>query len=146
MFQGELEGLKSDYRQVRLQLEAYKDVMDEIVRIIERLFQITDFNDAAPVLELLGSQQDVSSQNAILYLNILEHRIAEVLSLKAEEESGRVTPAVSRSPRPTMTKTPSDISLSLRPKIIVSEKTDSKDEPTSEYDPIILHNIWTLTI
>ena len=131
-FQGELEGLKSDYRQVRVQLEAFKNVMDEIVGIIERLFQITDFNDAAPVLELLGSQQDISSQNAILYLNILEHRIAEVLSLRGDDESGRVTPAVSKSPRPTMTKSPSDISLTLRPKIIVSERPDSKDEQTSE--------------
>ncbi|CAG7835403.1 unnamed protein product [Allacma fusca] len=127
---GELEGLKSDYRHVRLQLDTSKTSMDEIVSLIDRLFQITDCNDAAPVLELLGNQQEISTQNAILYLNILEHRIAEIFTYKREPDSGRVTPAM-RSPRP-ISKSLSDVSLNLRPRIIVSERTDSKDDAVSE--------------
>lgn len=113
-------------------MDAYKSSMDDIVEIIERLFKITECNDAAPVLELLGNQSEVSPQNAILYLNILEHRIAEIFSYKNQGgDSGRGSPMLTKSPRP-ISKSLSDISLSMRPRIIVSERVDSKEENASE--------------
>lgn len=53
-FQEELEILKDEYDSIEALVSSYKEFMEEIVKLIERMFYITDFEDAKPVLELIG--------------------------------------------------------------------------------------------
>jgi len=46
--------MKEDFSRIQTFVDSYKVYMDEIVRLIERMFYITDFEDAKPVLELIG--------------------------------------------------------------------------------------------
>jgi hypothetical protein len=46
--------MKEEFETVQELVSSYKGYMDEIVRLIERMFYITDFEDAKPVLELIG--------------------------------------------------------------------------------------------
>ncbi|CAL8091162.1 unnamed protein product [Orchesella dallaii] len=121
--QAELSNMKLEYVSVQQQMSTVKEFVDEIVELIEKLFKITDFADSKPVLELLGNHQQISEKTAMLFVSILEHRIADLFAFRVDRSrsglsaSGRATP---KSPR--YSKSVSEFSLPLsnsRPMIVL---------------------------
>jgi hypothetical protein len=54
-------------------------MLDSLLRGIESLFHTTR-SDNSPILELLGNNTNVNTENVMLYLGIIEKRIIDMLN------------------------------------------------------------------